>query len=105
MSALLELYVTLEKLETMVKTIKAKNLTGIGLTLSISDETNNYGQNVSVFISQKKEEREAKKEKYYIGNGKVFWTDGSIKLATKKEAAKKAEPMGINQEEDDDFPF
>jgi hypothetical protein len=40
-----------------------------------------YGQNVSVFYAQSKEEREAKTNKTYIGNGKVVWTDGNIKTA------------------------
>ena len=31
--------------------------------------------------AQSKEEREAKTNKTYIGNGKVVWTDGNIKTA------------------------
>ena len=46
-------------------------------TLSVNDQTNDFGQNVSAYDSQTKEEREAKKLKQYIGNGKVVWTDGS----------------------------
>jgi hypothetical protein len=53
-------------------------------TVAINDEANQFGQNVSAYDSQTKEEREAKKPKAYIGNGNVLWTDGNIK-AVKKE--------------------
>jgi hypothetical protein len=55
-------------------------------TLSINDDANQWGQNVSLTDSQTKEEREAKKSKNYLGNGNVVWTDGNIK-AVKKETA------------------
>ena len=63
-----------------------KGETPVYLTIQIStsDETNQFGQNVTVTVPQTKEERDAKKPKTYLGNGKVFWTDGNIKLADKK---------------------
>ena len=54
-------------------------------TISVSDETNQYGQNVVMYEAQTKEEREAKQPKKYIGNGSVVWTDGTIKVAEKKD--------------------
>ena len=36
--------------------------------------------------SQTKEEREAKVQRNYLGNGKVVWTNDIIKLAEKEEA-------------------
>ena len=45
-------------------------------------------------VKQTKEERDAKKAKEYIGNGKIFWTDGTIKLAEREEKT-----------EDSDLPF
>jgi len=62
------------------------------ITFSINDDTR-YGNNVSAMIPQTKEEREAKKAKQYIGNGKIFWTDGTIKLAEKEE---KTEDSGLS---------
>lgn len=53
-------------------------------TIGVNDESNQYGQNVSLTDSQTKEEREAKKAKTYLGNGNVVWTDGNIKVADKK---------------------
>ena len=56
-------------------------------TVSVNDEVNQFGQNVSLTDSQTQEEREVKKAKVYLGNGTVVWTDGNIKTAPKKEKA------------------
>ena len=104
MSSLSEFYVKKETLKTMLKVLELKNQDGISLNVSIGDETNQWGQNVSVSVSQTKEEREAKKDKFYIGNGKVFWTDGKITKAAKVEKPITA----INGETfllSDDLPF
>ena len=53
-------------------------------TINVNDDANQFGQNVSAFDSQTKEERDVKKPKNYIGNGNVVWTDGNI-VAVKKE--------------------
>jgi hypothetical protein len=67
----------------------------------VNDETNDWGQNVSAFDSQTKEEREAKKQKEYLGNGKVFWTNGTVVAAERKE---KQESVQTEQQVDD-LPF
>jgi len=68
-------------------------------TVAINDEANQFGQNVSAYDSQTKEEREAKKPKAYIGNGNVLWTDGSIKVIKKETATQQAALV------DDNLPF
>ena len=50
----------------------------------VNDETR-YGNNVAVMDSQTKEEREAKAQRNYHGNGKVVWTNDIIKLAEREE--------------------
>lgn len=45
------------------------------ITLSVENEANQWGQNVSAWNNQTKEEREAKTPRQYVGNGKVVWTD------------------------------
>lgn len=71
-------------------------------TMAINDDTR-YGNNVSVYDSQTQEEREAKKPKDYLGNGRVFWTDGNIALAEKEEATQpKAAPVAVD---DSGLPF
>jgi hypothetical protein len=104
MSSLSEIYLKKETLETLLKTVTAKGENGVSITISTSDETNNYGQNVTGFVSQTKEQREAKAGKYYVGNGKVFWTDGKITVAKKKEDATAPAPAP-SQESFNDLPF
>jgi len=53
-------------------------------TISVNDQTR-FGNNVWLYDSQSKEEREAKKKKHTLGNGKVVWTDGNVQLAEKQE--------------------
>ena len=69
------------------------------LTISVGDETR-YGNNVAFIDSQTKEERDAKVAKTYLGNGKVVWTDGTVKLAEREEQAAVAV-----DEQSGDLPF
>lgn len=77
MAALTEISIDVKKID------KSKLHKGqyLNLTVATRDELSQYGQNVSVFYAQSKEQREAKEAKSYIGNGKVVWTDGSIATA------------------------
>ena len=71
------------------------------LTIAIQDETR-YGNNVAFMDSQTKEERDAKKPKTYLGNGKVIWTsDGVVQLAEREE-----EKVAVAvDEQSGDLPF
>ena len=69
------------------------------LTISVGDETR-YGNNVSFTDSQTKEERDAKVAKNFLGNGKVVWTDGTVKLAEREEKVAVAV-----DEQSGDLPF
>ena len=107
MSALLNLSIDVANLPKE-KFVKAKNgKVYYNFTVSINDETNDYGQNVSAFDSMSKEEREAGKKKVYIGNGKVVWTDGNIVVAERKEqdAPAPAPAPATEESTGDDFPF
>jgi mannose-1-phosphate guanylyltransferase len=55
----------------------------VNLTMSVNDETR-YGNNTGIYVSQTQEEREAKKKKTYLGNGKVVWNNGNIVNAEKE---------------------
>ena len=94
MAVLSSVYITTDKLKELLSILNQKQAKGVDLTISIANEQNNYGQNLSVFVSQSKEDRDAKKQKYYVGNGKVFWTDGTIKVAEKVggQAPKSEDP-------------
>ena len=67
------------------KLIKGKNGTYYDFTISVNDETGQFGDNCSIFCSQTKEERDAKTDKIYVGNAKVIWTDGTITTAERQE--------------------
>ena len=104
MSSLSSIYIKKEVLETLLKVVSKKEEKGVEITISINEEANQYGQNLSAYVAQTKEQREAKKDKFYVGNGKVFWTDGKIELPKKKEEVHEAKPMNT-EEEADDLPF
>lgn len=97
-----DLYIKLDVLETLVKTIKAKGEKGIAITISVSDETNQYGQNVSSWVSQKQDERD--KPKFYIGNGKVFWNNGVVKNAEKQNNT-QGNTQNTMADDDTGLPF
>jgi len=96
MATLIGLSIDVTKIDKS-KLAKGKYL---NITVSVQDETNQYGQNVSVYHEQTKEEREAKTNRDYLGNGKVFWTDGNITKALTEL------PQDLpNAEESDYLPF
>jgi hypothetical protein len=53
-----------------------------------------------MYEEQTKEQREAKVKRVYIGNGKIFWTDGKINAAERVER----ETVSSNNS-DGDLPF
>jgi len=72
----------------------------VNLTMSVNDETR-YGNNTGIYVSQTQEEREAKKQKTYLGSGKVVWNNGSI-LNAEKEVQ---EAVQEHPAEADGLPF
>ncbi len=103
MSSLNSLWIKKEKLQEILKVLEAKDQTGIELTISIDNEPNAYGQNVSAFVSQSKEDREAEKPKYYVGNGRTFWTDGKISVVNVGQSKSVAAGVPVGTEES--LPF
>ena len=83
--------------------IKQKDGSYKNYTIQISDETNQYGQNVVMYEEQTKEQREAKEQRKYIANGKVFWTDGIVKVAEKKQETQQQ--VSSSNDQDSDLPF
>ena len=63
--------------------IKDRNGKYKNYIVSVSDNVDQYGNNVAMYVEQTKEEREAKARRTYVGNGKVIWTDGTIEVAPK----------------------
>lgn len=103
MSALSSIYIKKEVLEVMLDVMTKKDMKGIELTASINDESNNYGQNVSVYVSQSKEEREAGAKKFYVGNGSVFWHNSVITKGVRPSDTEVVQDAVVVN--DDPLPF
>tara|TARA_Y100000385_G_C12665683_1_gene455709 strand:+ start:150 stop:401 length:252 start_codon:yes stop_codon:yes gene_type:complete len=62
--------IDLSKIEKS-KIIKGKKGSYLNITGFVNDEVDQYGNNVSIIVSQSKEEREVKTPRVYLGNGKT----------------------------------
>lgn len=100
MAQLIGGYITLEKLEQIVQTVKKKGDKGFSFTAAVNDEQSDYGHNVSLFASQTEEQRKAKDKKWYFGNGRTFWSNKDEYCPPKKDDF-KAPPTN----DDYDLPF
>lgn len=73
MGQLLNISVDLSKVDKS-KIIKGKNgAKYYNLSLWVADEKDQYGNDVSVFDSQSKEQRDAKEKRNFLGNGRVMF--------------------------------
>lgn len=105
MASLNELFIKRETLETLLSVLSKKtgdDAKGIKITISLSDEAKSYGQNVSAYVSQTKEQRDAKKPIFYVGNGKTFWTKGETPIPAKVE---KQQTTNAPAQVDDGLPY
>ena len=76
MATLINLNINVEKLPKE-KFVKGKKGVYYNFTISVNDDNNQFGQNVTAFDSQTKEEREAKKPKAIHRKWQsTLWTDG-----------------------------
>ena len=66
--------------------VKGKKGTYANVTVFINDETR-FGNNASIAMSQSKEQREAGEQKTYLGNGRVVYTEGEVRVAEREDAA------------------
>ena len=107
MASLSEIYLKKSTLETIIKALNAKqgkDAEGVKLTISLSDQTNNFGQNVSVYVAQTKEQRDAKTPLFYVGNGKTFWSKGETPVPQREQPTQAPQPVTAGDDEKD-FPF
>ena len=106
MASLSEIYVKKSTLETMLKVLNAKEGKegeGVKLTISLSDQPSKFGQNVSAYVSQTKEQRDAKTPLFYVGNGKTFWSKGETPVPQREEQQQAPQP--VKSANDDSLPF
>jgi hypothetical protein len=79
MSKLLSVSIDVTKINKSELIVGAKG-TYLNLTVSLNDEEDKFGNTVSAWQSQSKEQREAKTDRNFLGNGKVLY---SSEVATK----------------------
>jgi hypothetical protein len=72
----------------------------LSISIFINDEPDKYGNNVSIALAQTKEEREAKQNRVYLGNGK---TVGAAPAPVSAAAPIQTGPPPTIPE--DDLPF
>jgi hypothetical protein len=98
MSAIINYSIRVDKLPKEKFVAGKDGAVYLNLTMSVNDETR-FGNNASIYVSQTKEENEAKKQRSYVGNGKVVWNNGCIVNAEKE--VKEA----LQEEVVSDLPF
>lgn len=74
MSSLISVSIDLTKIDKSKIIEGKKGGKYLNVTISVNDEPDKYGNNVSLWNGQTKEEREAKKDRLFLGNGKVIWS-------------------------------
>mgnify|MGYP003137812827 FL=1 len=93
MNSIINLSINLDKIDKS-KIVAGKKGKYLNLTVGTNrDGEDQYGNTHYIFQSQSKEEREAKADKNYLGNGKEFVFDSMPTPATSEESSS------------DDLPF
>jgi len=95
MSKLLSISLDVTKINKSELVAGAKG-TYLNLTVSINDEQDKFGNTVSAWQSQTKEQREAKENRNFLGNGKILFDS---------DESKAPQPKAVAQEESMDLPF
>ena len=100
MSSIINVKIDVTKL-TKDRLFKGEKGTYANLTIAAyMDGENQYGDTHSVYESQSKEEREAKMDRVYVGNGKEFIFGGNGETKT----APRPEPVTADVD-DEELPF
>lgn len=90
---ILNFSINLDKLDKS-KIVKGKKGKYYNITAFVSDEEDQFGNNVSVITSQTEEERKNKEERTYLGNGKVAFDSNA-----------DSNPQEVEEDDDDDLPW
>lgn len=80
MAKLISMSIDVSKIDKS-KLIKGEKGQYLNLTISLNDQKDNYGNDCSAWQSQSKEERDAKAQRNFLGNGKVVWSGESAPVS------------------------
>lgn len=102
MSQLLSLSLKVGTLRNLPKRTDKNGNEYFDITISVDDKADQWGNNVSAWKQQSKEERDSKTNRMFVGNGKVFYGHGKIERDG-SAPANKATPKPAPVEKD--LPF
>ena len=85
------------------KIIPGKKGKYLPITITINDESDQFGNQGPIVVAQTKEERDAKEKKTYLGNVQVVWTNGDNVAAAPRDDQPQQAPQSAAVEED--LPF
>ena len=66
------------------------------ITISVNENVDNYGNNVSAWESQTKEQRDAKAPRNYVGNGTVIFSKAKEYTVAPKKEFKQSNELNEN---------
>jgi hypothetical protein len=101
MAKLINLSINLPKIDK-TKIISGEKGKYLNLTIAVNDEKDKYDNDVSAWQGQTEQERKDKKDKNYLGNGKVFWTNDNTNQNTNIDGMQTTDAAN---DEHDDLPF
>jgi len=76
----------------------------LDMTIGTKDEKDNYGNDASSWIAQSKEERDAKEDRSFLGNGRVVFDSGN-RNPESDEQEKATSGSVATPDDEDDLPF
>jgi hypothetical protein len=85
------------------KIIPGKKGKYLPITITINDESDQFGNQGPIVVAQTKEERDAKEKKTYLGNVQVVWTNGDNVAAAPRDDQPHQTQLTAAVEED--LPF
>jgi hypothetical protein len=103
MSKLINLSIDLTKIDKSKINNHPNGSKYYSITVELKDEADAFGNNVSAWNAQTKEERAAKANRQFIGNGKVIWENTPSQTA-QPSVSYQAKPI-TNSPSDDGLPF
>lgn len=96
MSKLIAVSIDVTKLDKS-RFVTGKKGTYANLTISLNDEPDQYNNDASVWEGQTEDERKAKADRNFLGNGKVVWSSEGQPQQGRTQSSVK--------EEVNDLPF
>lgn len=75
--------------------IQGKKGRYLPLTIALNEEADQFGNNASAWLSQSKQQREAKENRLYFGNGKIVY-DSDIPQDAEVLSSKQPEPDDLH---------